>query len=253
MVERDGAVVINHMTTCRMSRLHAEMTSYSWSSDLRPSYCEVSEPTAERDEEQGLTGSLGKSWEEWVRQEGVGWPIYVCIDWMIGGTGGWIREAQVVLFLNLISQGSPHKKYVRNSVREIRGTLPAPKQPLSSHVSKSMALQILPVTFHASIQSSRLVKSGRQPENLDLSVFSHWHWRTAARLASCWSLCYSSHVESSVCIEWVCWPFDSGTKSTTEITGFQYQAPLSQSGRLHINLCEKIIKRLFVSSQSFSS
>lgn len=60
MVERDGAVVITHMTTCRMSRLHAETTSYSWSSDLGPSCCEVSEPTAERDEEEGLTGSLGK-------------------------------------------------------------------------------------------------------------------------------------------------------------------------------------------------
>lgn len=38
-----------------------------------------------------------------------------------------------------------------------------------------------------------------------------------------------------------------------EITGFRYLAPLSHSGRLHINLCEKIIKGLFLSSQSFSS
>lgn len=98
-----------------------------------------------------------------------------------------------------------------------------------------------------------LWRVGGNLKNLDLSVFIHRHWPTAARLASCSSLRYSSHDESSVCIEWVCWPFDFCTKSTTEITGFQYQAPLSHSGRLHINLCEKIIKRLFVSSQSFSS
>lgn len=37
------------------------------------------------------------------------------------------------------------------------------------------------------------------------------------------------------------------------LLSFQYQALLSHSGRLHINLCEKIIKGLFLSSQSFSS
>lgn len=45
------------------------------------------------------------------------------------------------------------------------------------------------------------------------------------------------------------------TKSSGEITGFQYRASLSRSGRLHINLCEKIIKepvplisKLFISA-----
>lgn len=45
------------------------------------------------------------------------------------------------------------------------------------------------------------------------------------------------------------------TKSSGEITDFQYRASLSRSGRLHINLCEKIIKepvplisKLFIST-----
>lgn len=64
-------------------------------------------------------------------------------------------------------------------------------------------------------------------------------------MVSCRGLGYPSHVESSVCGWRGCWPHDSGTKSMAEITGFRYQGPLSHSGRLHINLCEKIIKGLF--------
>lgn len=64
---------------------------------------------------------------------------------------------------------------------------------------------------------------------------------------------YVIHHTSSVLGGWRGhWPFDSGTKSNVKITGFWYQAPLSHSGRLHINLCEKIIKGLVLSSQSLA-
>lgn len=82
------------------------------------------------------------------------------------------------------------------------------------------------------------------------------YWETeTAWLASCWGLRYPSHVESSVWVARVCWPFDSGTKSMAEITELPISGPAEPQWKIaHKSLWENnkglvpLISKLFILS-----
>lgn len=74
-----------------------------------------------------------------------------------------------------------------------------------------MAFQIFPVTFYTHSEQQTCEKWAKWKPWL-VSVYSP-ALTDGSTAGVCSSLCYSSHVESSVCIEWLCWPFNFGTKS----------------------------------------